>query len=272
MSPQGETLSRRRELALRVASAAVLIPFGLYAVWTGGWALAVGAAIVGAAMAFEWGRMTQGGVVMAAIVFSALINAVYPVTPQYSAYALAGAAVIGALAARGSERRGAAAFGIVYTAGMPLALQALRAWPGEGWALALGSMLIVWASDSGAYFAGRALGGPLIAPQDSPNKTWSGAAGGALAAIAAGAAFAALINASIPAWTLWGFFITLAAQGGDMFESQIKRRYGVKDASGLVPGHGGVLDRVDGLGAACVAAIALLSIWPSASASLGGGA
>lgn len=269
MSTANQTRGRRSELALRFLSAGVLIPLGLYAVWTGGWALAAGAAIFAAAMAFEWGRMTRSRVTFFAMGAAAVINAAYPVLDANAAYVLGGAALGVALLERGEEGRGAAAFGLVYAGGMALALQALRAFPNVGWELALGGMLIVWASDSAAYFVGRAVGGPRISPQDSPNKTWSGAAGATVASVAAAVAFGGLIGASFLAWAGWGLLISVAAQAGDMFESQIKRRYGVKDTSGLVPGHGGVLDRVDGLGAACVAAIAVLSLAPQVSGNLG---
>jgi phosphatidate cytidylyltransferase len=118
-------------------------------------------------------------------------------------------------------------------------------------------VLIVWASDTGAYLAGRALGGPKLAPAISPGKTWSGAAGGLLAAILVGAGAAALLMpggasraAAIAA------MLGLMSQAGDLLESAIKRRFGVKDSSSLIPGHGGVFDRLDGVMAAAPLATA----------------
>ncbi|MEL6258738.1 MAG: phosphatidate cytidylyltransferase, partial [Pseudomonadota bacterium] len=260
-----------RELALRLMSAAVLIPFGLWAVWSGGWYLAAGAMLAAFAMGYEWGRMTGSRLTWAIAGVAALLNGLYPLYPQYASLALLVCAIAVFLFETGRSGRPAAGFGMVYIAGMPMAFQALRAFDGGiGWALAMGTMLVVWASDSAAYFTGRAFGGPQIAPKYSPNKTWSGALGATLASIAAAAAFGVVISKSPWAWALWGGFVTVAAQAGDLFESEIKRRYGVKDASGLVPGHGGVLDRVDGLGAACVAAIAVLSAAPAIGVELGG--
>jgi phosphatidate cytidylyltransferase len=116
----------------------------------------------------------------------------------------------------------------------------------------------VWATDIFAYFVGRAIGGAKLAPRISPGKTWSGAIGGAIAAVIAGTAvvwsFFSADGLWIPALTL---VLSICSQIGDLFESFIKRRFGVKDSSHLIPGHGGVMDRVDGLFFACFAAFLL---------------
>jgi len=116
----------------------------------------------------------------------------------------------------------------------------------------------VWATDIFAYFVGRAIGGPKLAPRISPGKTWSGAIGGAVAAIIAGTAvvwsFFSADDLRIPVLAL---VLSVCSQIGDLFESFIKRRFGVKDSSHLIPGHGGVMDRVDGLIFACFAAFLL---------------
>ena len=142
-------------------------------------------------------------------------------------------------------RRGALGWGAAYV-GLPvLALLLLRSQEG-GLVLAFWAMALVWATDIGAYFAGRSIGGPKLAPAISPNKTWAGLGGGVLAAGAFGAAL-----------HLWGglpFVLAAAtpllavlAQAGDLYESWLKRRAGVKDSGNVLPGHGGVLDRLDGL-------------------------
>jgi phosphatidate cytidylyltransferase len=114
---------------------------------------------------------------------------------------------------------------------------------------------VVWATDIFAYFIGRAIGGPKLAPPISPGKTWSGAIGGTLASVLAGLAVVYLAGEPV------GFglvavilLLSIASQIGDLFESWIKRRFGVKDSSRLIPGHGGVMDRVDGLVSACFVA------------------
>lgn len=109
-------------------------------------------------------------------------------------------------------------------------------------------LLVVWATDIGGYVAGRLIGGPKLAPKISPNKTWAGLVGGVTLAVLVGYLFALFNQASDP-WASWLMSAILAVveQAGDLFESAIKRRYGVKDSGTLIPGHGGVLDRIDGL-------------------------
>ncbi|HEX8526440.1 phosphatidate cytidylyltransferase, partial [Allosphingosinicella sp.] len=110
-------------------------------------------------------------------------------------------------------------------------------------------MLVTWATDIFAYFAGRSIGGPKLAPKISPNKTWAGLIGGMAGAAVVGAVFAYLsgISADLPDFLWLGAPMGLLAQIGDLYESSVKRRRGVKDSGTLLPGHGGVLDRLDGL-------------------------
>ncbi len=140
---------------------------------------------------------------------------------------------------------------LLLVAGLPYvilpvaALILLRARP-DGLALCLWTLVIVWATDIGAYFAGRAIGGPKLAPAISPAKTWAGLGGGVIAAAFAGYVIAA--QAGLPSALHWvAAPLAVMAQGGDLFESWLKRRAGVKDSGRLLPGHGGVLDRIDGL-------------------------
>lgn len=133
--------------------------------------------------------------------------------------------------------------------GLPcIALVWLRNEPALGREIVLWLLLMVWASDIGAYAAGRLIGGPKLAPRISPNKTWAGLAGGVGAAAAASLGFAShLGGAHLAAAAALGALLAVAAQLGDLGESWVKRRFGVKDASTLIPGHGGLLDRVDAL-------------------------
>jgi phosphatidate cytidylyltransferase len=129
---------------------------------------------------------------------------------------------------------------------------------------------VVWAEDTGAYFAGRLIGGPKLAPRISPNKTWAGAVGGTVAAIIAGSAVVILAGIEWKAMhALVAFVVSVAAQIGDLIESAIKRRFGVKDASALIPGHGGMMDRVDGflIAAAAGLAIGIAHAGPAAPAA-----
>lgn len=129
----------------------------------------------------------------------------------------------------------------------------------QGEMLIMWLLFSVWSTDVGAYFAGKIIGGPKLAPSISPNKTWAGLAGGTLAAVLTGFILGGIFNSSNV--MLFGFFsmlLSIKAQGGDLFESWVKRYFGVKDSGAIIPGHGGVLDRVDGL---LAAAPLLFLIW-----------
>ena len=117
-------------------------------------------------------------------------------------------------------------------------------------------LLVVWVTDIGGYFAGRGIGGPKLWPRVSPKKTWAGAIGGFIASLAIAAAFAGCGLGKMGPLLLLGAVLSIASQLGDLFESAVKRRFGVKDSSQIIPGHGGLLDRLDGF----VAAIALAAL------------
>lgn len=152
--------------------------------------------------------------------------------------------------------------GVIYIAVPCIAVIWLRADPETGLATVLWLLAVIWGTDTGAYFAGRGIGGPKLAPRISPKKTWAGLGGGMIAAGAVGGATAAILGLS-NASALVAFSILLAviAQGGDLLESAVKRHFKVKDSGNIIPGHGGLLDRLDGLmtAAPAVAAVALIS-------------
>lgn len=262
---------KSRELALRLISAAVLIPFALYVVATGGAILALACAVFAGTMGFEWARMTASPVMP----FAAGLAAMPLVVLVFSTWSLALAVFAGGMLlilllhpATISERI-VASFGVAYTGGLPLALVLLRDGDWNGQAAALILMGTVWASDSGAYFAGRGFGGPPLSPRDSPSKTWSGAFGALLCSGLCGLIAAGILDAPRVPWFVAGVIISIAAQWGDLFESSLKRRFGIKDSSGILPGHGGIMDRVDGLGMASVVAAGLLWGIPDLSDLLG---
>ena len=253
---------KSRELALRLVSAAVLIPFALFVVAFGGVLLAVSCAIFAAIMAYEWARMTASPImpVMTALAAVPVIVSLFLTWQLVLVSLLVCAAIVMLVHPSKMNDRVVSAFGVFYTAGLPLSLMLLRSGDWNGQAAALIVMGTVWASDSGAYFAGRGFGGPPLSPKDSPSKTWSGAIGALICSGLCGLIAAGLLDASRLPWLLGGVLISVASQWGDLFESSLKRKFGVKDTSGIVPGHGGVMDRVDGFGMACAFAVVVLSI------------
>jgi len=162
---------------------------------------------------------------------------------------------------RGISTARAIVFGIPYLGLGATALVWLRQSVETGCANVIVLLLVVWASDIGAYMAGRAIGGARLAPSISPGKTWSGSVGGLVAAALVGAAAALVLGNGAPIWRPVSFAVLIAgiSQAGDLFESLLKRHFGVKDSGTMIPGHGGLLDRLDALLAATPAA-ALLAL------------
>jgi phosphatidate cytidylyltransferase len=127
----------------------------------------------------------------------------------------------------------------------------------EGFVALILILLVVWVTDIGGYFAGRGIGGPKLWPRVSPNKTWAGAIGGFVASLIVASTFAAFGFGKVWPMLFLGAALSIASQLGDLFESAVKRHFGVKDSSHLIPGHGGLMDRLDGF----VAAIVLAAIF-----------
>jgi phosphatidate cytidylyltransferase len=251
-------------LAKRAISALILIPIALAEIWLGPPYLDVLVAAVGGILAWEWARLGGrghvgfAGALSIATVLLAIALAAF-MRDMTGIWALvAGALLVTALARFEHEARPYwLGFGPLYV-GLPcLAILWIRALPDGGMSTLLWLFALVWATDTGAFVAGRLIGGPKLAPTVSPNKTWAGLAGGAIAATAVGVATVLLLPAG-NGWTLAvaSAVLALVEQGGDLFESAAKRRAGVKDSSNLIPGHGGALDRLDGLLAVSVAVAA----------------
>jgi phosphatidate cytidylyltransferase len=247
---------------LRIASAAVLGPLALAAVWAGGrWVLAM-VLLAAAVMGGEWGAMAargRFGATAALIPMTGLAAAAAlglgagPATACLVAAVGALLVLVAAVASRQGEPLWAAA-GTFWIALGVTAFLVLATLPEKVHETVLWLLAAVWANDIAAYGVGRAVGGPKLAPRLSPNKTWAGFIGGvaaagligALCALASGADPAALAGVSL--------LLGVAGQLGDLAESWAKRHFGVKDSGRLIPGHGGLLDRVDGLLAASVLA------------------
>ncbi len=203
---------KNADLPVRVASAIVIVAISLTALWLGGWAWAGFVMVVAGGVLYEW---------------RALVRALRPSLLRETFWTLGG---------------------ILYLAPAAAMLMLMR--EGEqGFADVLTLIALVAAIDIGAYFTGRAIGGPKIAPAISPSKTWAGLLGGILGVLAV-LILSARLSQATPAWWQVVGLATLAAvvaQAGDFFESWMKRRAGVKDSGKLIPGHGGLFDRVDGL-------------------------
>lgn len=274
-APEADGAARWRDLRKRVLSAALLAPAALLCVWLGAEAWTALMAAAAALLAWEWVRLCGfstrrlPGAVVPAAVLAAGALAVEAHWLAAIAVLCMGAVFVGAVG-DGSRLRGGLpgtwlAFGVLYVGLAAVALIHLRGDARAGLVNVLFLFLTVWASDIGAYAAGRWLGGPKLAPSVSPNKTWAGTAGGLLSAMAVGAAAAYAMAAAAGTLgpptafrvLLVAGAIGLLAQAGDFFESWIKRRFQVKDTSSLIPGHGGLLDRLDGVLAAAPAAAVL---------------
>jgi phosphatidate cytidylyltransferase len=250
------------DLTKRVVSAIAMALIAVVPMMLGGVVLAAFVAAAGAAMAWEYHAILRAGGPV-----SPIGRAVFVATPGVAALiAGAGSATLalGAVAAGGlihwaldgaARRHWALALpGLGVIAGACVAFLWLRALEPMGLALALWLVAVVVATDVGAYAVGRSVGGPKLWPRVSPNKTWSGLAGGALAAALTGAAFSTAMDDTRVAWVcLMSAMAALVAQGGDLAESAVKRHHDVKDAGTLIPGHGGLMDRFDGMVAATLA-------------------
>jgi phosphatidate cytidylyltransferase len=245
-----------RNLLMRVLAALVLAPTAIAIAYAGSW-LWVGLVTLAAiGLYIEWltivGARTPG--VMAAGVVTLLGAAVWLGIGRIGAtYVMVALGVIVA-ALLSPHRRGWAALGGCYAGAALIASIAVRLDQVWGFTALMFVLLIVWVTDIGGYFAGRGIGGPKLWPRVSPKKTWAGAIGGFAASLVIAAGFAALGLGKTAPLLLLGAVLSIASQLGDLFESAVKRRFGVKDSSHIIPGHGGLLDRLDGFVAAVVMA------------------
>lgn len=268
--------SRTGDLWIRVASAVVLAPLVIAAVWFGGWFFAGLLAIAAVLMARELAGLLFGGASVgksALLAITALIALALAATDLTTAALAAGAAGLAfALAARSwtGQPLWPALIAYPYLVLPLVALVWLRADPGLGLAVAIWLLTTVWAIDIFAYFAGRFIGGPKLAPKISPKKTWAGLIGGMAGAIAvAVATWNWLGTGSVLALIAIAIVLTVIEQAGDFAESALKRRAGLKDSGNLIPGHGGILDRVDGLVAVALGAALLALVNDAANPAAG---
>ena len=251
-------------LSLRILSALVLIPLALGAVWAGAWAFVALAVVAAVLLGWEWTRLCQDGRYGPAGVALSLIGAVAVILAHLAPPWAFLAVFIGlaAIAFIPGQKSGSARWmigGVAYIALPALSLVWIS---GQGRETLLWLLVVVWATDIGAYVAGRLIGGPKLMPKVSPKKTWAGLGGGVTWAALVGLATSCLLDGAGPSAALLmviSAVLAVVAQAGDLFESWVKRHFGVKDSSGIIPGHGGVMDRLDGLLAAALP-VALLCL------------
>jgi phosphatidate cytidylyltransferase len=246
-------------LTLRLVSGAILAVVALALTYLGGVAFRLFAVLIAVMVFREWLAMRRPGNRIAdALGWAALAAALAVMLAGASApisFAVLAAAFTVNLAhalVTGGDRWGA--WGIAY-AGLPaLALAFMRGSDEAGLIAILFLYAAVWGTDVLAYFVGRSVGGPKLAPSISPGKTWSGAIGGGVSGAVAGTAVIYFTGAAMQLGVAFvlAFLLSVASQAGDLFESAVKRRHGVKDSGTIIPGHGGVMDRVDGLVAAAI--------------------
>ncbi len=241
---------------MRILAALVLAPLAIAVAYAGGWLWAFLVTLVSIGLFAEWlmvvgagsAALTAAGTVVIAsmgfcVAFGALKTAVIT--------GVVGGAIV-TLIARGKFVW--AATGFAYASAALLASILVRQDPVNGFAALMFVLLVVWATDIGGYFAGRSIGGPKLWPRVSPKKTWAGALGGFVASLAVAGGFAACGFGKAVPLLLVSAVLSVVSALGDLFESAVKRRFDVKDSSHLIPGHGGLMDRLDGFVAAILMA------------------
>ena len=271
MTQNGSYKSQRSDLTKRWVMALIMIPIGLLLVWLGGWYLAAACAIGAGIMGAEWSRMAGYPYPWVVVLAAGIPVIVFGTAgARASVFALWAVSVaVAVIGERANKNFLQTLMGVLYIGAIPLALFVLREGEWNGRAAALMLMGMVWASDSGAFFTGRHFGGPLLSPKDSPNKTWSGAIGAIIATSLCGPIAAYIVDVPAFRWIVFAGLLSIVCQYGDLIESRIKRFFGTKDASGLLPGHGGLMDRVDGLGAVCVVSVVLFTVFPDLPVFMG---
>jgi phosphatidate cytidylyltransferase len=261
VNPSGTATPSGENLTLRICSALALAPLAIATAYFGGWPFAIFWGLAAIGVFWEWGLLVGGKerlpVAMvggAALVF-AFVLATYGHLMVAIGIVVMTMGVVTPLAP--PQRRGWVAGGVPYAGAIGLAPIALRSDSEYGFVAVMFLFAVVWTTDIVAYFLGRMIGGPKLLPRISPKKTWSGAICGLAGAVVAAVAVAHAAGLSgLFAIALVAAILSAVAQVGDLFESLMKRKFGAKDSSHLIPGHGGLMDRLDGfILAATVAAL-----------------
>jgi len=248
------------ELGTRVLSSIVLGTAVIAVVYLGGLVFSAVIILVAMVMIYEWDKLCENswlgpiGLTHTVFIGATLLFAGADMLVQAAYSALFGMLAVAAIAIYLRRPVLWPVLGVAYIAAPCVSVMVLRGQGSEGMAVVFLSFAVVWVTDSGAYLIGKSVGGPRLAPRISPKKTWAGLVGGTLCGTAAGSAVALLTDlAPLGVLAALSFGLTFAAHAGDLLESALKRHFGAKDSSALIPGHGGILDRVDGL----------IFVWPA---------
>ena len=246
-----------RNLLLRVAAALVMAPLAIAIAYVGGWLWTSLVTLAAIGLYLEWlaviGVSTPRLVLPGILILFGVgwLSLGHTTAMHVSAFVALGIAVIAVFS---PDRRVWATAGICYALAASIASCSVRRDPNWGFAALIFVLLVVWVTDIGGYFAGRFIGGPKLWQRISPKKTWAGAIGGFAASLVVAAGFAVFDFGKTLPMLLLGAVLSVVSQLGDLFESAVKRRFGVKDSSHIIPGHGGLMDRLDGFVAAIVVA------------------
>jgi phosphatidate cytidylyltransferase len=267
--------AERSNLALRVASALVLAPLAIAIAYVGGWPFVLFWALAALGIFWEWAALAAGAAGRSVFLAGAgplvIATALAGLHRPLAATLIIAVGAVGAAAFAPTRQRHWIALGVIYAGALLLGPVVLRADAEFGFLAVILLFAIVWTTDVVAYFVGRALGGPKLWPRVSPKKTWSGALAGTVAAICVAIALAStMTRTSALAIAVLAAILSIVAQFGDLFESAVKRRYGAKDAGQLIPGHGGLMDRLDGFLFAAAAAALFGSLRESMEAAARG--
>lgn len=242
---------KKSDLPMRILSALVMLPVAIYIILSGGMVYFIFLALLGGVILYEWNGICEDKAI--SVLFLLQLCGLFHFLQNYPELKIQSIGLsvllVGFVSLFLKKRPLWAMAGYLYALIPSLSLLWLWGRGGQGGWIILWMMVIVWSMDTGAYFAGKKIGGPKMSPRISPNKTWAGLIGGAICATVLGVVFARL--AGLP-WgmeevVLFSAVLAIWSQIGDLAESAVKRHFKVKDSGNIIPGHGGVMDRVDGV-------------------------